>query len=64
MAIQIKNGPKGCKIMGILLCVYTLVGWIVNLYKLIACDGEPPYKDEIIHAVGLIPIVSWFTAWM
>lgn len=37
--------------------------WIVNLVKLIKCDFEAPYKGEIVHAIGLIPVASVVTVW-
>ncbi len=40
------------------------VGWVKNIIKLSDCDFEPSYKAEVIHAVGIIPIVGAFTGWM
>ena len=40
------------------------VGWVKNLIKLTDCDFEAPYKAEVIHAVGIIPVVGTFTGWM
>lgn len=37
--------------------------WCVNLYKLTQCDFQAPWKGEIIHAVGLIPIAAPVTVW-
>jgi hypothetical protein len=37
--------------------------WIVNLVKLCRCDFEAPYKEEVLHLIGLIPGVSIVTAW-
>ena len=39
------------------------VSWVVNIYKLTQCDFASPYKGEIIHAVGLVPICAPFTVW-
>lgn len=39
-------------------------GWVKNVVKLASCDFEAPYKAEVIHSVGLIPIVGIFTGWM
>ena len=39
-------------------------GWCQNLYKLSECDFEAPYKAEVIHTIGIIPIVGVFTGWM
>jgi hypothetical protein len=43
---------------------YMLVAWIVNIVKLVNCDFTGPvWKEEIIHAVGLVPGVSMITCW-
>ena len=38
--------------------------WIVNAYKLVNCDWKEggSWKGEIIHAIGIVPGVSVFTA--
>lgn len=38
--------------------------WSVNLVKLVNCDFVAPYKCEVIHAAGIIPPVSFVTAWI
>lgn len=38
--------------------------WLVNLIKLLNCDFAAPWREEIIHAIGLIPIASVVTVWM
>lgn len=40
-----------------------IISWIVNLVKLIMCDFADPWRDEIIHALVLFPIVSLVTCW-
>lgn len=43
---------------------YAIVAWIVNIVKLLNCDfAGPVWKDEVIHAIGLIPGVSTITCW-
>jgi hypothetical protein len=52
------------KVIGIFyLLIISLVvyGWVLNLIKLSECDFESPYKAEIVHAVGLFPIVGAVT---
>ena len=46
-------------IIWILLCI----GWIVNFYKLTECDFKESYKCEVIHGLGVIPILSPITVW-
>lgn len=43
--------------------VYMGVAWIVNFVKLLSCDFDAPYKEEFIHAIGMIPGVSMVTCW-
>jgi hypothetical protein len=42
---------------------YFVICWIVNVVKLVNCDFEGPWKDEIIHAIGLIGPAAGITAW-
>jgi len=37
----------------LLVSVFCLVGWGMNLYKLTQCDFESPYKAEACRAVGV-----------
>jgi len=39
-------------------------GWIMNLKKLSDCDFKAPYKAEVIHTIGIIPVVGAVTGWM
>ena len=40
------------------------IGWVKNLIKLTECDFESPYKAEVIHTLGLVPIIGAFTGYM
>jgi hypothetical protein len=43
---------------------YIILAWIINIVKLLNCDFTGPvWKEEVIHAVGLIPGVSMITCW-
>lgn len=47
-----------------LLVIALVAGaWVVNLVKLTSCDFQSPYKCEVLHGAGLIPIIGVFTAW-
>lgn len=51
---------------GCLLIIYLVftIAWVINLVKLVQCDFEAPYKDEIIHTIGLVdPPTSLVTVW-
>lgn len=55
---------KKLALIQLLILGYMLVAWIVNIVKLLNCDFEGPvWKEEIIHAIGLIPGVSMITCW-
>jgi len=47
-----------------LLIVIVFTGWTKNIVKLSECDFESPYKAEVIHTVGLIPLVGMVTGWL
>ncbi len=39
-------------------------GWVKNIIKLSACDFKAPYKAEIIHTTGIIPLIGVVTGWL
>jgi len=47
-----------------ILVIIMLVGWVKNVIKLSECDFEAPYKAEVIHTIGLLPIVGAITGWI
>ena len=54
----------GCGGLTTLIWVYFVVCWIVNLFKFIACDFDAPYKEEVIHGIGVFTLFgSGITAW-
>ena len=48
----------------LLIIVFVGVGWVKNLIKLSECDFEPSYKAEVIHTIGIIPVVGMITGWL
>lgn len=61
---------KGClmAILGgnlfiLLLHIAMIITWIINLIQLLRCDFQEPWREEIIHAIGLIPYASLITVW-
>lgn len=59
-----KNYSLGLLVFYILLWVYGIGSWIVNLVKLFQCDFEASYKEEIIHLIGvIIAPSSMITVW-
>lgn len=59
-----KDTPYGCIVATLVLSAYSIITWLVNLYKLTQCDFASPWKEEIIHIVGLVPTFSWVTCWL
>ena len=52
------------RIMYVLGWIYLIISWIVNLVKFFNCDFDSPYKDEIIHGIGiLLAPLSMITCW-
>lgn len=48
----------------ILFYIYLGVAWVVNLIKFIGCDFASPWKDEIVHGVGVFfALPSLITVW-
>ena len=51
---------------GVLLVVAVFaMAWIINIAKFFACDFDAPYKEEIIHFLGIVIapgsiITAWF----
>ena len=37
--------------------------YVVNAYKLMQCDFESPYKEEIIYGIGAVTPFSIVTVW-
>lgn len=59
-----RNNNEGA-IFVFLFYAYFIVCWFVNLIKLISCDFDAPYEDEIIHGIGLFTFLgSGITAWL
>ena len=51
-------------LVGISFILFIITCWCVNVYKLTQCDFKAPYKTEIVHAAGLVPILAPFTVWV
>jgi hypothetical protein len=51
---------------GVLLVVAVFaMAWIINIAKFFNCDFDAPYKEEVIHFLGIIIapgsiITAWF----
>ena len=54
---------KGLFIAQVLFLLVIAISWVANVNQLIDCDFESPYKCEIIHAIGVVPLASVVTVW-
>lgn len=43
--------------------LFAVMCWIGNIYKLTQCDFKAPWKGEVVHAIGLMPLVNIVTVW-
>ena len=55
------TGLFGLVVIAVVLTI--IVSWIGNIYKLTQCDFASPYKGEVVHAIGIIPLAAPFTVW-
>lgn len=57
------KGCLGLSMIPLLIWIYGIGAWIVNLIILLGCDFAEPWRDEIIHAIGLIGPAAMITVW-
>ncbi len=63
MGFKTRSTGGGIVFLPLIIWLYFIICWIVNLVKLVSCDFDAPYKEEIIHAIGLIGPAAGVTAW-
>lgn len=52
-------------IVKVLIVLFLLTCWVINANKFFQCDFEGPWKEEIVHGIGLVfPPTSIFTVWL
>lgn len=44
------------KVIGLVLWIAAIGGWVNNIVKFTECDFESPYKCEVIRGIGIAPI--------
>lgn len=54
---------KIIEIITVAIYAICLLSWPLNVYRLIKCDFEAPYKGEVIHAIGIFTPTCIVTAW-
>jgi predicted tellurium resistance membrane protein TerC len=40
----------------IALLIFGVIGWGMNVYKLVQCDFEAPIKAEVIRGIGIVVV--------
>jgi len=59
-----ENNERLIIIANLIIFIFVVICWIVNLVKFTECDFEAPYKSEIIHGIGVfMPPASAVTCW-
>lgn len=63
--LESRSTSTGCGGFVALFYIFWGVSYIVNLIKFIGCDFAEPWKEEIIHGLGVfMAIPSLVTAWI
>lgn len=49
----------------LLVLILMIIGicWVKNLKRLSDCDFNAPYRCEVIHGLGVVPMFSVATVW-
>ena len=56
---------KNIGIVGIIIWLVVLTGWVKSIIKLTECDFEPSYKAEVVYMVGsIVPPVGAVVGWL
>ena len=51
-------------ILLVVIFMLPVVAWGFNLYKLMSCDFQSPYRCEMVHGTGVfVPPASIVTVW-
>ena len=52
-------------IVGIIIWLVVITGWVKSILKLSECDFEPSYKAEVVYMVGsIVPPVGAVVGWL
>jgi uncharacterized BrkB/YihY/UPF0761 family membrane protein len=58
------NDNNGCSAIAGVFWLFMVFTYINNIIDLFGCDFETPFKEEIIHLIGVfIPPASLITCW-
>lgn len=55
---------NGCGALVGVFYLYIIIAYCVNVYQLVTCDFEEPWKEEIVRVLGLFTPTYWVTVWM
>ncbi len=59
-----QRGYTAYELFVVVLILYILTAWVVNIVKLVDLDFEAPYKAEVVRVISIIPVISAVTAFM
>ena len=60
-----KNGVVDVfQLVILVIWLLAIVGYVLNIVKLVQCDFKSPYKAEVIHGVGVITPISIVTGYL
>lgn len=58
-----ENTSIGLGIVTILFGLGFITTYVINIEQLFSCDFREPWKDEIIHVLGLVPPLNIIAVW-
>ena len=59
-----QNGFVAVVLVIVIIVLFLLVGWILNIVKLCDCDFQTPAKEEVVRIIGIFVapvggIIGW-----
>jgi len=51
-------------VIAVILSALFVVGYVLNIVKLLNADFEAPYKTEVIRSIGVVPFIGGIIGWM
>lgn len=58
-----KKGFTGVELLFAVIFLGGIIGYVLNIVKLVRCDFKEPYKAEVVHALGLVTGLGAVTGW-
>lgn len=64
VTMNTQNGYTIVEVMLILVIIFGIIGYVMNIVKFTRCDFESPYKCELIRGIGIIPPIGAVTGYV